>query len=377
MHIVGTCYRFLLSPGSSEWVYKETLINTNNQVWFSSVGILYSTAYINSNFTVRENIFYNNVEKEPFFLDSDENLSKLDMENITIDSNGVTSQILLNIGLKKSGELSYKWVYGTVLDSASSFYKENGVNGIYFEIPVVTFKDLLIEKYDICFELTYFYNNGSSEEDYRRISKTVTYNPVSLSENEKTNSILNSNFNILQNILNNMSEEEKQRALEEAKRHNEAQESRKGILATIKEVVSYINPFSENFFVYKLIELLIEALKNLFIPETDFFTNYFNELKEWFSDRFGFLAYPLELILDILNRILNINFVEPEFSIPDIIEPVTNVKLVSATTYNFNSLLENQTLKNVHDIYFILVDAVIIFALINLAKTKFEEVMTK
>jgi len=37
-------------------------------------------------------------------------------------------------------------------------------------------------------------------------------------------------------------------------------------------------------------------------------------------------------------------------------------------------LLSNEILKNVHDIYLILVDAVIIFAVVNLAKNKFEEV---
>lgn len=124
----------------------------------------------------------------------------------------------------------------------------------------------------------------------------------------------------------------------------------------------------------KIISLLIDGLKSLFLPSDEFLNNYFNELYEWFCDRLGFLSYPLQLFINILNRILNINWSEPILNIPDIPEPFTGEKLVSATTLNFNSLLTNDILKNVHDIYLILVDVVIIFALVNLAKNKFEEV---
>ena len=38
---------------------------------------------------------------------------------------------------------------------------------------------------------------------------------------------------------------------------------------------------------------------------------------------------------------------------------------------------ENNTFKTCHDIYFVLVDAIIIFGLVNLLKNKMEEVLTK
>lgn len=123
--------------------------------------------------------------------------------------------------------------------------------------------------------------------------------------------------------------------------------------------------------------LLIDAIKSLFIPSDDFFSNYFTNLKDWFSDRLGFLFYPFELVIDILNKIANINFSDPVINIPDINEPFTGNKLISATTFDFNSLLSNSILKNIHDIYLIGVDAVIVIALVNLAKRKWEEVSTK
>lgn len=107
-----------------------------------------------------------------------------------------------------------------------------------------------------------------------------------------------------------------------------------------------------------------------------FLGTYFDELFDWFCDRLGFLSYPLELILDILDKILNINFAEPIINIPEIKEPFTNQTLISANSFNFNSLLENETLKGIHDIYLILVDAVIVFGFVNLLKRKMEEVTT-
>ena len=154
-------------------------------------------------------------------------------------------------------------------------------------------------------------------------------------------------------------------------------ETNKGIWETIKDILSYINPFSENFFVYKLIELLVEAIKSLFIPSDDFLGTYFTDLKEWFSDRLGFLFYPFELVIDILNMILDIDFSEPVFNIPDITEPFSNKKLISETTFKFNDLLENNTFDTIHSIYLVCVDVFVVFGLVNLFRKKYEEVTTK
>lgn len=180
-----------------------------------------------------------------------------------------------------------------------------------------------------------------------------------------------------QDETNSRLDDQNKKLDEQNKKLDEQNKTSKGIWDTIKEVLSYINPFSENFFVYKLISLLIDAIKSLFIPSDDFFSNYFTNLKDWFSDRLGFLFYPFELIMDILDKIVNINFSDPVIHIPDINEPFTNNKLISATTFDFNSLLSNSILKNIHDIYLIGVDVVIVIALVNLAKRKWEEVSTK
>jgi hypothetical protein len=90
----------------------------------------------------------------------------------------------------------------------------------------------------------------------------------------------------------------------------------------------------------------------------------------FFKERFGFLIYPFDLTINTLKRIASIDYGEPKFNIPDIYEPTTNQKLISAVEFNFNDCLENNTFKTVHNIYFIIVDAAIIFALLNLAWKK-------
>jgi len=168
---------------------------------------------------------------------------------------------------------------------------------------------------------------------------------------------------------------QEQQKTQEALKENT--ETNKNIFQKIGDIFNILNPFSENFFAYKLIDLLLDALKSLFIPSNEFFSNYFSELNEWFSDRFGFLYYPLELFFDLCNRFLNINFNEPIINIPEIKEPATNMTLIHATQYNFNSLLEQNSLKTVHDIYLIIVDAIIYVGLVILLYNKYEEVMTK
>lgn len=299
----------------------------------------------------------------PYIADDDETLIKLNSDYILIlpGSLEVVYPITLEI-VKHTTDTERDFIYNLELNSSSAYYNE--INGEYwYEVPINLFSDLLDKNYNYSYNLCF--QNGY--DDFV-ITRTILFTGLSIEE--ETQGIITENFEKINDKLN----QQYQQSTEQFK---ESQKTQKGIWDTIKEVTSYINPFSENFFVYKLIDLLIDALKSLFIPANDYFSNYFNELMDWFSNKLGFLAYPLELILDILNRFLNINFNEPIISIPDIEEPTTGLKFISATDYDLNSLLKNETLKNVHNIYLIIIDAIIIFGLVNLLKHKMEEVMTK
>lgn len=66
--------------------------------------------------------------------------------------------------------------------------------------------------------------------------------------------------------------------------------------------LSYINPFSENFFGYKLIEMLKNLFTELFVPSTDVLT----ELQETVSSKFGFVDSIKLAISDIQEMMENI-----------------------------------------------------------------------
>ena len=60
-----------------------------------------------------------------------------------------------------------------------------------------------------------------------------------------------------------------------------------------------------------LVKSILEGITNIFlkvfVPGDDYFQNYFQDLNNFFSDRFGFLYYPFELIIKILNNFMNID----------------------------------------------------------------------
>lgn len=151
-------------------------------------------------------------------------------------------------------------------------------------------------------------------------------------------------------------------------------DTNKNIFEKIGDILSFLNPFSDNFFGKKLVDLIINGLKSLFVPEEGFFDEYFNSIRDWFSDRLGFLFAPFDFIIELLNRISNINFSEPIINIPDIKAPFTDTNLINKQAYNLNDLNNNEVFNNIHNIYLAGVDFIILIGLINLARKKIEEV---
>lgn len=127
-----------------------------------------------------------------------------------------------------------------------------------------------------------------------------------------------------------------------------------------------------------IIDGILNGLLGLFIPGADFFQNYFDELNTWFSERLGLLYYPIELIIDFTDRVLAIDFDNPTLEIgPYKFPQFDNVEIVPKLTFDFNSYIENETFKWIHDTYLIIIDGLIVFGLVQLIHKKYEEVMTK
>lgn len=69
-----------------------------------------------------------------------------------------------------------------------------------------------------------------------------------------------------------------------------------------------------------IISGLLDGLKGLFIPDAEYFTGLFNELNEFFSQKFGFLYTPIELLFNLLDVFMsastdNAKLVFPGFTI--------------------------------------------------------------
>lgn len=74
----------------------------------------------------------------------------------------------------------------------------------------------------------------------------------------------------------------------------------KTIIDFLANIISYINPFHENFLGKKLVQLIGDLLKGLFVPQEDFFSNTTNELKTLLSEKIPYEAY-LQLFENVKN----------------------------------------------------------------------------
>lgn len=389
------------SIGSSEFVNLNYYQYNTNTLTFDFVGVFERTSayphasyyspgflYINKNFynnDTGEVLVYgsksffsclseNNYNIFPSILNSAEDLAKGNDDIVIMPGDFTSSEdikfVIQKVETVGEGDEAYERhsnIFDPItLNVISDFYRETENGGFFYVVPWSFIKDKLVKDTQYIYVLSYTYKEKTYTKELFSTFGGLTESDIIQNSIDNQTKVFKEYFEKQESLI------KEQTALQE-----EENETSKGIWGTLKEVLSYINPFSENFFVYKLIELLINALKSLFIPSDGFLENYFNELKEWFSARLGFLSYPLELILNVLERIKTINFDEPIIQIPDFVEPSTNEKIISSRTYNLNSLLENNTFKTCHDIYFVLVDAIIIFGLVNLLKNKMEEVLTK
>lgn len=124
---------------------------------------------------------------------------------------------------------------------------------------------------------------------------------------------------------------------------------------------------------------IINGIAGIFIPKSGFFSNYFNEFNNWFSDRLGILYFPFDFIISFFNRIYNAEFNEPIIVIPAMQIPLFEEygNIYNGTTFNFREFIDqHETFKYIYNLYLVCVDGIIIWNLIRLLMKKYEEVTT-
>lgn len=125
---------------------------------------------------------------------------------------------------------------------------------------------------------------------------------------------------------------------------------------------------------------ILSGIYHFFIPRDDFFEDYFVELNDWFSDRLGFLYYPIDFLINLLNRLYSSNYDDVVLTIPAISIPFFEDygPIFEGTTFNFNTFIkQNEKIEWLYNIYLIIIDGSLIFGFLSLLYKKLEEVMTK
>ena len=75
---------------------------------------------------------------------------------------------------------------------------------------------------------------------------------------------------------------------------DESIETQKGIWGSIKSIFNILNPFSEDFFAYKLVELILDMLINLIVPQD---MSFLDEFRNSLESKLGFIAeVPMQVI---------------------------------------------------------------------------------
>lgn len=392
LRVDNLCYSFCYVMSSGEYSMSSSLLSSFvAQLSPSYTTFLYATENVlnyddHSVFFEKNSIDFKNPE-----IQNKDKISKLDFDSMAIFLNDYDSkerlylhrlEVATTVDLGDGNTVYYYNDKVFVLDFFTSYYN-NDPDHPGYTIPKYQFE---LENNKI-----YYFLLSSSATSLDHSYNLIDYTKI---ENAYDGFGVSTSDSFTYEQLQQEQQKKQNDQLEENNKTN------KNIFETIKEMLSYLNPFSENFILLKLwdflgtlisyinpfsdnflgkkiVELIGNLLKSLFVPSDEYFNNFFSDLKQWFSDRFGLLFYPFELIIDILNRITNINLSEPKFNIPEIKEPSTGKILFKAQNYNFNDLLSTNEFKIMHDIYFVIVDAIIIFALANLIKSKLKEVETE
>lgn len=126
---------------------------------------------------------------------------------------------------------------------------------------------------------------------------------------------------------------------------------------------------SRNF----IVNGIINGLKSLFIPSDDYFKAWFDDMYAFFNDRFGFLMFPVDLLVQMVNLYLNADssfagVPFPEFKWIDgtVVIPAQNVQF---------TFLETDWGQGIQQKLYFVGNIIMIGALLSLMHRKFEEVL--
>ena len=247
------------------------------------------------------------------------------------------------VSVRNSGmnaDYNSKMLYTTFDVTLSDVYFPDGVNSIYGNI-YLTCNSVRVT------------NGGDAMSTYCKVNGNISLlsNTLTMTNGQSSNA------------PSNVGEQKKQ--TEELEKQTEQlqqqTDTQKGIWESIKE-------FFAGFF-----DGIINALISVFVPEDDYFSDYFNRLNTFFSERLGLLYEPIDILVRIVNAVLTADSSTASIPIPEI--SWDGQTILSAQNFTFDDLLSNPSFKALQDKLHFVTSVIMVGALLALVHKKSQEVM--
>lgn len=119
---------------------------------------------------------------------------------------------------------------------------------------------------------------------------------------------------------------------------------------------------------------IIDGLKGLFIPSDEFFKSYFDDLYEYFSDRFGFLSFPFDLLARFVDLVINSSDVDCVLTLPSF--EIMGEQLLYENSFNLTEFLE-QNFGFLLSVIRMGTSIILIMSFVQLCGDKWKEVMIR
>ena len=136
-----------------------------------------------------------------------------------------------------------------------------------------------------------------------------------------------------------------------------------------RETISSEAEKSRNF----IVDGIINGLKSLFIPSDDYFKAWFDDMYAFFNDRFGFLMFPVDLLVKMVNLYLGADSSFSGVPFPEF-KWVDGTVIIPAQSVQF-TFLETDWGKDIQTKLYFVGNIIMIGALLSLMHRKFEEVL--
>lgn len=135
---------------------------------------------------------------------------------------------------------------------------------------------------------------------------------------------------------------------------------------TTHSIFDKISDFFSGFF-----DGIINALKSLFIPDDEFFSDFFTRLNDFFSEKLGALYTPIDLFIRLLQAIQNASAGNTGIPFPGL--KWQDTYLIEPQTVNLQSIADD--FDGLQDKIYFVTDVIMVGAVIWLLQTKLREVL--